>query len=167
MLTRIHRRGTVAGRCVRAVALPTSPLLARALPRVDWSDAYAVEVPAARPHRHPQEWADAIVGSPPPWVRLLFAVRELLVPVVGIERGTGRAFETVSWRPDEVLLGTDQRHLAYRASVLLQPGRVVLSTVVDVRSRRGRAYCLLVRRIHPLVVRAMLARAARTMAAAP
>jgi hypothetical protein len=130
---------------------------------VDWADAYAVAVPSDLARRHPQEWADAIFSAPPSWVRVLFGVRELLVRLVGIEPGGSRVFETVSWTPDEVLIGIDQRHLAFRASVLLRPGRVVVSTVVDVRSRRGRAYCVVVRRIHPLVVRTMLARAARTM----
>ena len=63
-----------------------------------------------------------------------------------------------------MLLGTDQSHLAFRASVLVEPARVVLTTVVALRNRRGRAYFALVRRIHPLVVRRMLARAAQTMA---
>ena len=67
--------------------------------------------------------------------------------------------------PDEVLLGADQSHLGFRASVLVERDRVVLSTVVELHNRRGRAYFALVRRLHPLVVRGMLARAAKKMAA--
>jgi hypothetical protein len=73
-------------------------------------------------------------------------------------------FDLVAWSPDEVLLGIDQRHLAFRASVLVEPDRVVVSTIVEVRNRRGRAYSAVVRRIHPWVVRTMLARAVHTMA---
>jgi len=149
---------------VHAVAVPSTPLLAHALPYVDWSDAYTVMVPSA-PARHPQEWADAVFHSPPFWIRLLFGVREVVVPMVGIERGGHHVFDTVSWSPTEVLLGTDQGHLGFRASVLVEPGRVVVSTVVEVRNRRGLAYSAVVRRIHPFVVRGMLARAARMMAA--
>jgi hypothetical protein len=76
-------------------------------------------------------------------------------------------FATVDWRPDEVLVGVDQGHLGFRASVLVEPGRVVLSTVVQVRNRRGRIYSAVVRRIHPWVARGMLARAARALAVAP
>lgn len=150
---------------VQTVPVPGTLLLARALPGVDWSDAYAVQVPGG-PQGHPQEWADAIFHAPPPWVRVLFAAREVLVRIVGIERGSSHVFDTVSWAPDEVLVGTDQGHLAFRASVLLERDRVVLTTVVQVRNRRGRAYSALVRRVHPVVVRGMLARAARTMAVA-
>jgi hypothetical protein len=150
---------------VYAVALPHSPLLSQALPAVDWSDAYAVVVEEA-PQGHPQEWADAVFGSPPGWIRVLFGVRELLVRMVGIEPGGGHAFDTVSSSPDEVVLGTDQRHLSFRASVLLGRRQVVVSTVVQVHNRRGRAYSAVVRRVHPFVVRSMLARAARSRAAA-
>lgn len=147
---------------VTTVAVPQSALLARALPSIDWSDAYAVSFPG-RPPGNPQEWSDAIFDSPPLWVRALFGVREVLVRLVGIEPGGGHVFDTVSWTPDEVLLGVDQGHLSFRASVLLEPTRVVLSTVVEVHNGRGRAYSALVRRIHPVVVRTALARAARAM----
>ncbi|MGE0170341.1 DUF2867 domain-containing protein [Nocardioides sp.] len=149
---------------VFAIPLPTTPLLTDALPYVDWSDAYAVLTPLGAPCRDPQEWAEAIFQGPALWVRALFGVRELVVRLVGIEPGGGHAFATVNWRRDEVLVGTDQRHLGFRASVLVEPGRVALSTVVQVRNRRGRGYFALVRRIHPWVVRSMLARASRTMA---
>ena len=108
--------------------------------------------------------ADAIFRGPPLCVRALFAVRDVLVRLCGIEPGTRRAFDFVAWSPDEVLLGIDQRHLAFRASVLIRPDRVVVSTIVEVRNRRGRVYSALVRRIHPWVVRTMLARAVDAMA---
>lgn len=147
------------------VAVPDTPLLARALPSIDWSDAYTVLAPQGL-QRHPQEWADAIFLTPPAWIRVLFAVREVTVRTVGIERGGGHAFDTISWTPSEVLLGIDQHHLAFRASVLVEPDRVVVSTLVEVRNRQGRAYSAVVRRIHPFVVRGMLAHAAQQMAAA-
>jgi hypothetical protein len=146
------------------VSVPETPLLTGALPRVDWTDAYAVSFPG-RPPGDPQQWADAVFHGPPAWVAALFGVREALVRVVGIEPGGDHAFDTVAWHPDEVLLGTDQGHLSFRASVLFEPRRVVLSTVVQVHNGRGRAYSALVRRVHPLVVRSMLARAARRVRA--
>jgi hypothetical protein len=148
-----------------AVPVPTSRLLTRELPRFTWSDAYAVELPAGRQAADPEEWAGAIFQDPPWWVRLLFGVRQLLVRAVGIERGDGRTFAILDWREDEVLVGADQQHLDFRASVLVTPGRVVVSTLVAVRNRRGRAYWAVVQRLHPFVVRSIMARAARTMGA--
>ncbi len=149
---------------VAATAVPESRLLARALPIVDSADAFAVTFPGPPPG-DPQQWADAIFRAPPVWVRALFGIRQGLVRVVGIESGDRHVFETVAWQPDEVLVGTDQQHLGFRASVLLERRRVVLTTVVQLHNRRGRAYWALVRRIHPAVVRTMLARATRTMGA--
>jgi hypothetical protein len=146
-----------------AVPVPSARLLTRALPRFSWSDAYAMELPAGGRTADPEEWAGAIFQNPPWWVRLLFGVRQLLVRAVGIERGDGHTFAILDWREDEVLVGTDQQHLDFRASVLVSPGRVVVSTLVGVRNRRGLAYWAVVQRLHPFVVRSMMARAARTM----
>ncbi len=160
----VHRRRSPRP---RPVSLPSSPLLANALPDADWSDAYAVLVPRAAPRRDAQEWADAAFHAPPRWIQVLFGVRELIVRAVGIERGGDAVFDTVSRTADEVLLGVDQSHLSFRASVLVEQDRVVLSTLVRVRNRRGAAYFALVRRVHPLIVRSMLARAARTLVRPP
>jgi hypothetical protein len=146
----------------RAVPVPSTPLLERALPHVDWADAYAVPRPADTP-RDPQVWADAVFRSPPLWVGVLLLVRESLVRLVGIDMAGRRAFDAVARTDDEVLLGIDQGHLGFRASVLCEPERVVVSTVVNLHNRRGRFYWLIVRRVHPAVVRAMLRRAAARM----
>jgi hypothetical protein len=61
---------------------------------------------------------------------------------------------------DEVLLGSDERHLDFRVSVRREPTRVVVTTVVCLNNARGRAYSALVRLVHPTILRAMLARAA-------
>ena len=147
---------------VDSVPVPATPLLADALPRVDWADAYAV---AARPSTpaDPQVWADAVFRDPPDWVVALLGLRERLVGVVGIERGGWGSFETVARTEEEVLLGADAGHLDFRVSVLREPTRVVLTTVVQVHNARGRAYDALARRGHPTIVRAMLARAARLL----
>jgi hypothetical protein len=146
----------------RAVEVPSTRLLRDALPRVDWSDAYAVPCGATAPS-DPQTWADAFFHSPPPWVGALLLARERLVGLVGIERAGGGAFDPVDRVDNEVLLGIDQPHLGFRASVLREPDRVVLSTVVQLHNRRGRLYFALVKRVHPAVVRAGLDRAARRL----
>ena len=149
---------------VSTVAIPASPLLAAALRVVDWSDAYAISYPEGPPG-DPQQWADAVFHGPPlVGPRHSSVSGRRLVRLVGIERGGSHAFDTISWSPDEVLVGIDQQHLSFRASVLLEPRRVVLSTVVQVHNRRGQGYSAVVRRVHPVVVRTMLSRAAHTMA---
>lgn len=146
----------------RATVVPATPLLARALPRVDFSDAYVVARHRGMP-TDPQAWADAVFRDPPSWVVGLLGVRQALVGLLGIARDDGSAFDTLARERHEVLLGTDERHLDFRASVLCEPDRVVLSTVVQFHNSRGRAYFSIVRLVHPMIVRAMLTRAARRL----
>lgn len=147
----------------RASVVPATRLLDAALTRVDWSDAHEVACPPGMP-ADPQAWADAVFHDPPGWVVALLALRQALVPLVGIPRDDGSAFDTLAREPDEVLLGTDDKHLDFRVSVLRTPDRVVVSTVVQLHGRLGRAYFSLVRPVHPFVVRAMLSRAALRLA---
>lgn len=126
----------------------------------DFADAFAVERPPPS-STDPARWADAIFRQPPGWVAALMHLRNVLVRVVGIEQGDETAFATLAATDDEVLLGTDAGHLNFRASVLVQPRTVTVSTVVQINNRRGRLYMAVVRRVHPVVVRSMLRRAAR------
>jgi hypothetical protein len=148
-----------------ATAPPRTPLISGALPRVDWTDAYAVRALPGMP-ADPQLWADAVFRDPPRWVLAALGLRELLVGLVGIDRSGAGAFATLARTEDEVLLGTDANHLDFRASVRREPDRVVLSTVVGLHNRRGRLYSALVRPVHPIVVRAMLNRASRRLSGA-
>jgi hypothetical protein len=147
---------------VRATEPPCTPLLAGALPRVDWADAHTVAALSGMP-QDPQVWADAVFRDPPRWVAAALGLRELLVGLVGIDRSGPAAFDTLTRTDDEVLLGIDERHLDFRVSVRREPDRVVLTTVVQLHNRRGRAYFALVRPVHPAIVRAMLTRAARRL----
>jgi hypothetical protein len=93
----------------------------------------------------------------------LLLLRDSAVGLVGIARGGRSSFDTLARTDEEVLLGTDERHLDFRASVRREPQRVVLTTVVRLHNQRGRGYFALVRRVHPVVVRGMLSRAARRL----
>ena len=119
--------------------------------------AYALGLPVA--------WADAVFHDAPSWVSALLGLREALVGLVGIERGGRAAFDVVAVDDHEVLLGSDAGHLDFRASVRREPDRVVVSTVVQIHDLRGRLYFAAVQVVHPAVVRAMLTRAAATLAA--
>jgi hypothetical protein len=136
----------------------------------DLEDAYAVRVPAGT-MTDPQAWTDAVFRDPPRVVVLLLLLRNALAPLVGVERADSSAFDTVARSSDEVLLGVDEDHLDFRASLLVEPEAhhttVTVSTVAAVRSPAGRLYLRAVKVVHPLVVRSMLQRAARKAVAPP
>lgn len=134
----------------RAGALPASAtLLSGSLPEVDYSDAYSIVVPAGV-SADPQAWAAALVS--------------------GLPRRAAPGPQLAE-NDSEVLLGADEKQLSYRASVIVAAGTdrhvVTLGTVVRLHSVTGRAYFAVVRRVHPLLVRFLLRRAAVRMTSSP
>lgn len=107
------------------------------------------------------------------------AVRDAVVCTVGLK--TGRSlrpsseqrdrigiFRLYEAHPQEVILGEDDKHLDFRASVLYREPRgpachasVVVSTVVRCHNLFGRAYIMLVAPFHRRVVASFLRRASR------
>jgi hypothetical protein len=71
-------------------------------------------------------------------------------------------------RPDELLLGEDDRHLDFRVSVLLRDEGeaqwATVTTVVRFHNALGRAYFAVVRPFHQLIVPALMRRALRLAA---
>ena len=164
--TRLSPIARLARWAYRPRARATRPAAIDVLPEVDFVDAFAVRLRPGMP-TDPVRWATAIFDSPPNWVRALLAAREAAVGLVGIERGGRSAFALRAHTASAAVVGTDARHLDFRAVVTVEPTRVVLTTVVRLHNRRGRAYFALVRRVHPAVVKAMLTRAATRLSRVP
>lgn len=143
----------------RATEPVDSPLLRRALPRVDWSDAQELSLRPGMP-ADPQVWADLLFGTARSGPSTLMAVRDRLVRLIGIAPNERAAFTVSDRSDDEVAVGSDAAHLDFRAIVHTEPDRVVVSTVVQLHNLRGRLYFAVVALVHPFVVRAMLNRAA-------
>ncbi len=163
---------------VISVPVPTGGLAANALPRVDYLDAYAVEVPPAIGAR---AFAEGVFASAPPWVAALMAIRHAVVAPLGLvatRRSIGRAarlanrtgdrlgvFPVLAEAPEEILLGLDDKHLDFRVSVRIVEDsgrrRGVVSTFVRLHNALGRAYFGVVKPFHRIVVPAMMRRAWR------
>jgi hypothetical protein len=165
---------------VERVSIPRGSLIAGVFPHVDYADAYRVRLPASAPSD-----MDALVrvtfGATPGWASALMALRDRVVRIVGLKTtpSSERDRAPTSFQPgarcgifrvyarsaDEILLGEDDRHLAFRVSVLRQRGGaadwVVVSTVVRFNNWLGRAYFLPVRPLHQLIVPAVLRSALR------
>jgi hypothetical protein len=161
---------------VQKVDLPSSTLLARVFPHIDYADAYAVRLPNGAPHDL-DTIVRAALGTVPGWVALLMRLRDRIVGMVGLKtagqpapRNHSQAtfqvgdrlgiFRVFDRSEDELLLGEDDRHLDFRVSILVKNDRgtdwAIVSTVVRFNSWLGRAYFLPVRPFHQLIVPAML-----------
>ncbi len=150
-----------------AVATPWS-LALRDIPHPDFADAAIATLPAGSP-TDPAVWArEAFSASGMPrWVAAALAVRQLLVPLLGIPRAPVDTFAIREQAGDEVLIAADDRHLDFRCAIAVDPAARLLrvTTTVRLHGWRGRLYFAPVRILHPVVVQAMIHRAGRRLAA--
>lgn len=160
-----------------AVALPEESCIAALYGRPSLADAFSIDLPPGTTH-DPELLARFIFSRRPAWVAALMNLRDTCVSAFGLK--TGRAlrasdvhrhrigiFRLYEIRPLEVLVGEDDKHLDFRASVLYRaaegPGSrasVVLSTVVQCHNLLGRTYLRLITPFHRLIVRSFLRQAA-------
>ncbi|MGY0232004.1 DUF2867 domain-containing protein [Longispora urticae] len=151
----------------RAVPVPIperAALLRAALPGpYGLADAWRIPKGPGLP-AEPDVWAAELFGrqqTSPGW---LMRLRDRLVVLVGIERSRPDSFARLAGGPGEHLLGSDAGHLDFRASILVEPDAVTLSTLARAHNLRGRVYLAVVRRVHPYVVRRMLRGTSRRLA---
>lgn len=158
------------------VPLPEGSLVARAFDRIDYADAFKVALPP-----HAPATVDALTRqlliSRPKWIDGLMGARDLVVGMFGLKGSMPRnedlptifapgtklgLFEVFERTSEEVLLGADDRHLDFRASILLlknEGGRsLIMSTVVRFNNVFGRIYFTPVKPFHKMIVRSMLER---------
>jgi hypothetical protein len=161
------------------VPLPAESRIAVLFPGAQLADAYAVALPANAP-RDITTLARAVFGNPAPWARSLMRARDAIVSGFGVKTsgqiaaeakaaGTERIsfFPLQSRSEQELIVGEDDRHLDFRASVLLRPradgsgDELVTTTVVHCHNALGRIYLIAISPFHRLIVRSNLRRAAQ------
>ncbi|WP_344654410.1 DUF2867 domain-containing protein [Cryptosporangium japonicum] len=151
------RRG---GRRPVAVAVPGE--VSAGFGAADLADAYAVRLGPGMP-RKASAWLGATFGNPPGWVRAALALRQAAVPLLGIERAPRDTFRPSAVTDRTATVDADAEHLVFRAALVVDEQEVTLATLARAHNRRGRLYLAVVERVHPLVVRSMLRRAAATV----
>jgi Protein of unknown function (DUF2867) len=145
--------------------IPADALLARALPRIDYSDAYSAPLPSGVTTA--AQLARACFAQPSLWARGLFAVRQGFARLAGLQTATPAHGERLvpighvyAVRDEELLWGMDDEHLDFRSSFLVRDGVATIGTVVQLHNRLGRAYFAVVKPFHRQIVRRMLRGAA-------
>lgn len=163
----------------RAVPAPPECALAPLYAGADLLDAYATLLPEGA-SGDIAVLARAVLAEQAGWVRGLMRVRDGVMRPFGVKtsKAIGRAAEArreghigffpVRGRSEhELIVGEDDRHLDFRASVLLRDaadgaGReLVATTVVHCPNRLGRVYLRVIGPFHRAIVRGNLDRAAR------
>ncbi|SDY11420.1 Protein of unknown function [Collimonas sp. OK242] len=154
-----------------AVAVIPSVGCRSLLPGHDFVDAYQVRADIAG--LDARQAADAIIKNPPRWIKQLMATRNRLVRLfqlktveMGVDdplasQRTVGGFPVVAHSAQEVVLGFDDKHLDFRISVTVAPGKgsgtqVTVATVVKTNNLLGRVYLAAVMPFHRAIVRHLL-----------
>jgi hypothetical protein len=156
---------------IQLVATPLRAELSSGLAPIDFADCYHAQL--QRRGLTALQVAHAMFADPPGWIRGLMAARDAVVGRLGLKTaqaaGAGGAkvgiFPLRSERPEEVVLGLDDRHLDFRIWVSVREAPhgsdVWMSTLVRYNGVSGRIYLFLIMPLHKLLSRHMLKRAAR------
>ena len=147
---------------------PTWSLALRDIPQPDFADAAIVPLPAGAT-TDPRVWAEEMfrLRTMPAWVAAALAVRQAVVPLLGIRRAPQDTFTIREQVGDEVLMAADDTHLDFRCAVAVdRVARLVrVTTTVRLHGWPGRVYFAPVRLLHPVVVQAMVKTAGERLAA--
>ncbi len=163
-----------------SVPIPSDSVLAPLYAGADLADAFAIHLPAGASD-DPEMLARVVFERPAVWIRALTWVRDTVMATAGVKssRAIGAAasargrqvigfFPVLSKSAGEMVMGGDDRHLDFRAAVLVRPdaqgGReLVVVTVVHWHNRLGRTYLAVIAPFHRMILRANLERTARTL----
>jgi hypothetical protein len=146
---------------VRTDTLPSASTLWSLHQPGDLLDCYSV--PSTLSAREAADRGLALPG----WARALLGLRNALVRPFGLKTGEpGRPiFPICLDSEDELILGTDDRHLDFRIGLIRAEGRIYMSTWVHPHNLWGRAYLALVMPFHILISRGAVKRMATQRAA--
>jgi hypothetical protein len=171
---------------IATVPAPRGSLIAQALPKSHYVDAYRVLVSAATPPDL-DTLARAIFAVTPTWVVTLLRLRNALVQPFGLKTApptpAGPAssslqpgavlgiFRVYARGDDELVLGDNDRHLDFRVGILREREgawtAVTVCTAVCFHSWFGRLYFVPVQPFHRLIVPALMRRAAHQLGDVP
>jgi hypothetical protein len=160
--------------------LPAESALRSWVEDADFYDAYECGLNDAS--LTPTEIFLRAARATPIWAEMLMSIRNRIVKLLGL-KDVGNLgavtemsvtsyeigdrlgiFNILAKTDSELILGIDDRHLDVRVSVLkfIRAGleRYAVSTVVKTHNRLGRIYMMPVGRIHPIIVKTLMKRAA-------
>jgi uncharacterized protein DUF2867 len=161
---------------VRRTTPPPESVVANWYENASLLDSYSIDLSASE-QSSMRELATRTLVNPPAWQKALIALRDAMVTPFGIKTSDkvrtspdnlGRVdFFPVHWEgKDEIVLGTDDRHLDFRLSLLRRHSPkatlLIATTVVHTQNALGFTYLNVIRPFHHLVVKTNLARCAPT-----
>ncbi|MEP2534086.1 DUF2867 domain-containing protein [Shimia sp.] len=148
---------------IQKLSLPKTSQLWQHVQPGDFIDGYAVESTLS------PERAIEVGLSMPIWAKALLKIRNTIMKPLGVKTesksfGEGAIFPCTYQSVDEMLVGTDDKHLNFRICVLRENGLIHMATWVHRNNPLGRIYLAVVMPFHVLIVRDAMRRIARAAA---
>ena len=161
---------------VRKTEIPADSLIARHLP-ADHADSFAVEA-GTKIAASPDDLMVGFWSDMPAWVTVLFALRNMMVKLVGLkgsdshngeelekcirEGGKYGFLETLAKDGRETVIVMRDKHLdAYISLYKANSDTIAATTLVRYNNRLGKVYFFAIRPFHNIIVRSMLKRAVK------
>jgi hypothetical protein len=124
---------------------------------VDYCDSYGKKTTG----ENIEEIANQLFKMPK-WVNGLMKIRDLLIWPFGLktakETKSNKIFPVIAQTENEVIMGINDKHLNFRVSVLIdrEKSYIYTTTLVQYNNRLGKAYFLLIKLFHRIIVRSMM-----------
>ena len=126
----------------------------------DYTDTYTI---TKQTDKSAEEISKKLIVLPD-WAGALFWLRNKAVGIFGLKTdknaGSEAFFTTISNRDEEIIMGENDKHLNFRASILKNRSENTISliTVVHFNNVWGKIYFLPVKPFHKIIMKALLKR---------
>jgi hypothetical protein len=145
----------------KSASIPGESTIANGFGSIDYHDTYSI---IKATDKTAEEISKKLMQLPD-WVTVLFFIRNRIVGVFGLktDKKTQKPdafFKVVENRDDEFVMGEDDKHLNFRASILKDKTNetISLTTVVHYNNVWGRVYFFPVKPFHKIIMKVLLKR---------
>jgi len=142
--------------------IPDNSVIASDFGKIDYCDTYRV----VKATNDTAKKIAAEIFKLPEWVKWLLNIRNSIAGVFGlktgkeIREGQTAFFQIIEQRENEMVMGENDKHLDFRASVLIdrENSIIYLTTIVRFNNIFGRLYFIPVKPFHKIIVKSCLSR---------
>jgi hypothetical protein len=154
---------------VKSDKIPDKSIISNGFGKTNYCDSYRIV-------KQTNETVDGIttqIFKMPQWIIVLMKIRNSVVKIFGLRAGNNENVKEAEYYPigskagyftvternaNEIVMGENDRHLYFRASVLIdrEQSFIYLTTIVRFHNVWGRIYFLPVKPFHRLIVQSLL-----------
>jgi hypothetical protein len=159
---------------VKSDKIPDKSIISNGFGEANYCDSYRIV-------KQTNETVDEIttqIFKMPQWIMALMKIRNGIVKLFGLRTGKNENVKEAAYYPvgskagyftvternvNEIVMGEDDKHLYFRASVLVdrEQSFIYLTTIVQFHNVWGRIYFLPVKPFHRLIIKSLLKRQVR------